>query len=135
MKSHATNAKAFGHYISDCPAWEIDVKPSRNWNALKCTRYKREDRHTKLTKKNDSASTSSSMRPVTDANPHAVIESNMKRISKLAGAYAGMTMDSEEEISESESDDNEFSNEQGCGHALVTYASSTSSIYFRQRLK
>ena len=87
-------------------------------------------------KKSDSASTSSSMRPVTDTNPNAVIESNMNMISKLAGAYAGMTMDSKEEISESESDDdNEFCNEQGYGHALVAHASSTSSIYFDSDLK
>lgn len=123
--------KNFGHYITDCPAWEMDVKPSRKWNALNCTGFKHADRHTKLTKKNDSASTSSSMRPVTDTNPNAVIESNMKRISKLAGAYAGMTMDSEDEISESESDEeNEFDRESGHGHAFVAHASSTSSIYF-----
>jgi hypothetical protein len=72
----------------------MDVKPSRRWNALNCTGFKCADRHTKLMKKNDSASTSSTMRPVTDTNPNTVIESNMKRISKLAGAFARVTMDS-----------------------------------------
>ena len=104
---------------------------SRRWNTLHCSGFKRADRHTKLMKKNQIPSTSSSSRPVTDINFNTLIESNMKQISKLAGAYAGMTMDSDDEISESESDEDDESDEQlGCGHAFVAHASTTSSIYF-----
>jgi hypothetical protein len=85
------------------------------------------NRHTKLTKKNDS-STSSSKRPVTDAHAKAMIESNMKRISQLASVYAGMMIDSEDEISEPESDEEEFYRGLDRGNAFVAFESAEPSI-------
>lgn len=87
--------KSFGHYITNCPTWEKDFKPSRRWKALNCTGFRQVNSHTKLKKKNDTPTASSSSRPATDPKSHAVIESHMKRMSKLAGACPGMTMDSE----------------------------------------
>ena len=72
--------KQFGHYIADCPCWEQDEKPSSRWIYLHCSGFTQVDCHTKLSKKNESYS-SSSTRPVTDVQARATIESNMKRIS------------------------------------------------------
>jgi hypothetical protein len=87
----------------------------------------RPTRHIELTKKNES-SASSSTRPVTDVHAKATIESNMKRISQLASAYAGMTMDSEDEVSEFKLGEEEnFYENLGQCNAFFAYASHESS--------
>ena len=63
--------KQFGHLIADYPCWE--GKPSNRWKYLHCSGFTRMDRHTKLSKKNE-LSSSSSTRPVTDAKSKATIE-------------------------------------------------------------
>lgn len=122
--------KSFDHYTIDCPTRGMEVKPSKRWKALNCTGFRREDCHTKLKKKNGNPRSSSSSGPVTDFNSHVVIESNMKRMSQLASAYAGMTMDFKDEISESESDDEELPNKTERGYAFVAHASASSSTKY-----
>ena len=85
------------------------------------------DLHTKLSKKNESSS-SSSTRPVTDVKARAIIESNMKRISQLNRACADMTLESEEEATDSESDDEEFYKSIGRSNAFIAYESSENSL-------
>ena len=52
--------KHFGHVIADCPRW--DEAPSNHWKHLHCNGFARMNRHTKLSKKKEPAS-SSSTRP------------------------------------------------------------------------
>ena len=85
------------------------------------------DRHTKLSKKNESFS-SSSKRPVTDVQAKATIESNMKRISQLTRVCAEMNMESKDETSESESEDEEPHRSLGRGNAFVACESSEKSL-------
>jgi hypothetical protein len=85
------------------------------------------DRHTKLTKKNEPSS-SSSMRPVTHVKARATIESNMKRMSLLNRACADMTLESKEEATDSESDDEEFQRRIGRSNAFIAYESSKNSL-------
>ena len=65
------------------------------------------DRHTKLSKE-ISSPLSSSKRPVTDVKARTMIESNMKRMSRLNRECADLTLESEEEATNTESDDEEF---------------------------
>lgn len=67
----------------------------------------------------DEPSSYSSTRPVTNHLVKVEIESNMKKMSKLASRCAGMTMHSEDETSESESDEEEFYRNLGRGNAFV----------------
>ena len=118
--------KQFGHLIADWPCWE--GKPSNRWKYLHCNGFTRMDRHTKLPKKNESPSSSYSTRPVTDAQAKATIESNMKKISQLNRVFIEMRMDSEDDTSESESDDEELHRRIGRSNAFIAYESSENSL-------
>ena len=81
------------------------------------------DRHTKLLKEIASSS-SSSTRPITDVKASATIESNMKRMSQINRACVDLTLDSEEEATDTESDDEEFYKRIGRSNAYVAIESS-----------
>ena len=81
------------------------------------------DRHTKLSKEIATLS-SSSMTPVTNVKAKAIIESNMKRMSRINQAYADLTVDSEEEATDTESYDEEFYKRIGRSNAYVAIESS-----------
>ena len=81
------------------------------------------NRHTKLPKEN-MASSSSLTRPITDMNARAIIESNMKNISQLNRACADLTLDSKEEATNTESDDEKFYKTIGRNNAYVSIESS-----------
>ena len=117
--------KLFGHLIADCPCWE--GKPSNRWKYLHCSGFTRMDRHTKRSKENESSS-SSSTRLVTNVKASATIKSNMKRISQLNRACADMTLESEEEATDTESDDEEFHKRIGWSNAFIVYESSKNSL-------
>src|SRR3989337_3421494 len=117
--------KQLGHVIADCPCW--DEAPSNRWKHLHCNGFARMDSHTKLSKKKDPTS-SSSMRPVTDINARAIIDSNMKKISQLNRACTNLTLDSEEEITDIDSDDEEFYKRIGRSNAYVAIESSKDFI-------
>ena len=86
------------------------------------------DRHTKLPKKNEYPSSSSSTRPVTDAQAKATIESNMKKNSQLNRVFTDMRMHSQDEATHSESDDGEFYKSIGRSNAFIAYESYVNSL-------
>ena len=81
------------------------------------------DRHTKLSKEIVS-SPSSLIRPVTNVKARATIESNIKRMSWLNRACVDLTLDSEEEATDTESDDEELYKRIGRSNAYVAIESS-----------
>ena len=107
------------HVIADCPGWE--EKPRSRWKYLHCNGFTRMDHHTKLPKKNESPSLSSSMRPVTDVQAKATIESNMKKISQLNRVITDMRMHSEYDTSDSDFDDEEHQRRIGRSNAFIAY--------------
>ena len=64
------------------------------------------------------------MRPVTNVKARAIIESNMKRMSQLNRARDDLTLDSEEEATDTKSDDEEFYKRIGRSNAYVAIESS-----------
>ena len=95
-------------------------------SSLQC--FKRVDHHTKLSKEITSPSSSSSTRPVTNVKARATIESNMKRMSRLNSACADLTLDSEEEATDTKSGDEEFYKRIGRSTAFISYESSDNSL-------
>ena len=83
-------------------------KPSHRWKYLHCNGFTQVVRHTKLPKKSETPSSSSSTRPVTGVEAKATIESNMKKISQLNRVFSKMRMDSEDDRYESESYDEDL---------------------------
>lgn len=104
----------------------MEIKASSKWNAIRTKSFKRLTKNAKLkTKNRDSAS---------DSFSRTVIQFNMRQMSRVAGGYARLTTDSNEEISESDSAKEESSDDvPAAGHAfflmiLDMYRTSTTMI-------
>ena len=102
-----------GHFISDCPLWEAEIRASGRFGSgsskhgkSKSKSYDSDDekKTKKFFKKKDSTSSKSTSRSSSRAPSKST--SNRKKSSHKAKAYIGKEMDSEEEVSDSDEVEN-----------------------------
>nr|XP_020172179.1 myb-like protein V [Aegilops tauschii subsp. strangulata] len=120
-----------GHFISDCPFWEVEIHASARYDSgkSKSKNYDSDDeKKTKKFFKKDNSTSKSSLRS-SSRNP-SKSSSNRKNNSSKAKAYNDKEMDSDEEESSDPEEANESDEDFDSGMAGIACASSLATNFF-----
>ena len=125
-----------GHFISDCPLWEAEIRASGRYDSgnhhgkgkIKNYDSGDEKKMKKFFKKKDSSASKSSSRS-SSRNP-SKSTSNRKNTSRKAKAYIGKEMDSDEEESSDSEEADESDEDSDSGMAGIACAFTPASSFF-----
>nr|XP_020172658.1 micronuclear linker histone polyprotein-like [Aegilops tauschii subsp. strangulata] len=125
-----------GHFISDCPLWEAEIRESGKYDSgsfrgkIKSNNYDSDDekKTKKFFKKKDNSTSKSSSRS-SSRNP-SKSSSNRKNNSRKAKAYIGKEIDPDEEESSYSEEADESNEDSDSGMASIAYASSHAKNFF-----
>ena len=127
-----------GHFISDCPLWEAEIRASGRYDSgnyrgkSKSKNYDSDDekKTKKFFKKKDNSTSKSSSRS-SSRNP-SKSSSNRKNTSRKAKAYIGKEMDSDEEESSASGEIEESDEDSYSGMDDIACASTPTSNFFEK---